>query len=417
MNINTQQFAEDAVLGSILAENHLFADLQLKEEYFSGKNRMLYLAMKKLYEQRLPIDLVTLVTKGGPQDWDGASRIQQLQRLANVEKVDGHFKVIEDAYKERKKEEVLSIALRDKWSVADIQSALNDIETRNVSDRKTSKEIAMEMFNMPWEEIEEVMGMNTGIKSLNLMTSGFQDSDLVILGARPSMGKTDVMMHWAYHASKSGYIPVIFSLEMPAKKIMQRLVGMIGMVNRNKLKNPNKYLSEKEKQGWSYVMGELGDTGIEIFDNAGQTVSEIRSKVRKIANENPGKKIAIFLDYLTLIRSEEKYGTEALKVTKIVESLKGIAKEFKAPFVCLSQLSRGVEQRQDKRPMMSDLRESGGIEQAADLIAFLYRDAYYSGNKDDRSLELIIAKNREGEVGTIMCDYSTFTGVIKDANV
>ena len=413
---NNQQYCEDAVLGCILAENYLINDLPLKDEYFSGQNKMLLAAMKVCADAGLPIDVVTLITRTNPQDFGGVEKLQQIQKLANVKKVDGYLKVLEDVYKERETHKVLSIGLEENKSAGEVISLLSAIDTNNVSDRHDANDLAVDFFNMPWEEISGVLGMKTGINKLDLFTSGFQDADLVIIGARPSMGKTDMMTHFVYSASKAGYLPVIFSLEMPAKKIFNRMIGQVGGINRNKLKDPNKYLSDKEKDNWSIVMGEIANTGMIIFDKAGQTTQEIRAKVRKVQGENKGKKLALFLDYLTLIRSEEKLGTEALKVTKITEDLKAIAKEFQAPFTVLAQLSRSVEQRQDKRPMMSDLRESGGIEQAADVIGFLYRDSYYSGDENDRSMEFLIAKNREGQTGTIICEYNKFTGVIRDAD-
>lgn len=163
------------------------------------------------------------------------------------------------------------------------------------------------------------------------------------------------------------------------------------------------------------MIGELNETRMQIFDGAGQSVAEMRAKTRKLMNQFPHKKPIIFIDYLTLISSGQSYGGNShLQVTEISKSIKMMAKDFNCPVICLAQLNRSVESRANKRPMMSDIRESGSVEQDADIILFLYREAYYDKQTEDHSLELIVSKNRNGPVGNIKVNYNEFTGKIED---
>ena len=246
------------------------------------------------------------------------------------------------------------------------------------------------------------------------MTGGFQDGEVTILAARPSMGKSDVMLHFAKAAGWAGYLPIVFSLEMPEKLITSRLIASTGGYNRLKMRDPGKMLSQSQKDRWADVIGYLNQTNIQIFDGAGQTISEMRAKTRKMMHQFPNMKPVIFIDYLTLIRSAETYGGNShLQVTEISRNLKTMAKDFECPVVCLAQLNRSVETRAEKRPMMSDIRESGSVEQDADVILFLYREKYYDKETENPYLEIIVSKNRNGPVGAIQVKYNEFTGLIE----
>ncbi len=202
---------------------------------------------------------------------------------------------------------------------------------------------------------------------------------------------------------------------MKDEKLRDRLIASTGNYNRNKMKNLYERLSEEQKKTWMNTLGRVAQTSIEIFDKSGQTLSEIRMKVRKVKNQNPGKQLIVLIDYLTLIKPNNDYrGNMHLAVSDISKGLKAIAKDFDCPVICLAQLSRDVDRRKDKRPVLSDLRESGSIEEDADVVIFFYRDAYYSKKDDDDSLEMIIAKNREGETGSIFAKYNKYTGAISD---
>lgn len=238
---------------------------------------------------------------------------------------------------------------------------------------------------------------------------------MTILAARPSMGKTDVMLHFAKMTGWAGFLPLVFSLEMREERITSRLVASTGGINRGKMLNLKKELDQNQKDKWPDVVGDLSETNIQLFDGAGQTIAEIRAKTRKLMHQFPDKKPILFIDYLTLIHSNQFYdGNSHLQVTEISKSLKTMAKDFDCPVICLAQLNRSVESRANKRPMMSDIRESGSVEQDADVILFLYREAYYNEDSKDHSLEIIVSKNRNGPVGTIAVNYNKYTGRLED---
>lgn len=411
------QLAEEAVLGTILKENHLLLDANLKEEYFSGENKALFIAMKELQQKGRLIDLVTLLTHSNHAAFGGAGKLNKIQSLANVNKFDKYIEILADQWREKEKLNILEIAKHENWNLGKITNALNDLVSNDVDDHQSIKSLLTEVLEEPWNEQATPKGIDMGLKNLQAMTNGFQNTDLVILAARPSMGKTDVMLHFAKQAGWHGCLPIIFSLEMSAVKLRDRMIASTGNINRSKMKNLSKELSEKQKEIWTTVIGKVSETNLEIFDKSGQSIQEIRMKVRKVRNENPDKQLIIFIDYLTLIKPSEDYkGNMHLAVSDISKSLKAIAKEFNCPVVSLAQLSRGVEKRPDKRPMLSDLRESGSIEEDADLVMFLYRDAYYSKDEEDDSLEIIIAKSREGAVGMVKSKYNKFTGAISNGD-
>lgn len=200
---------------------------------------------------------------------------------------------------------------------------------------------------------------------------------------------------------------------MPEKMLTTRLIASVGGFNRSKMRDPKNHLSPKQKEKWPHVMTELSKTHIQIFDHGGQTVPEIRAKTRKIMNQFPNKKPIVFIDYLTLIRpNQTNAGNTHMQVTEISQNLKNLAKDFQCPVICLAQLNRGVESRANKRPLMSDIRESGSVEQDADVIVFLYREKYYETDSDHNRLGLIISKNRNGPVGMVDVHYNEFTGGI-----
>ena len=407
---------EEAVLSTILKEPHLLSDVELKPEYFqSMENRSLFLNMKQLASQGKHIDMITLITAGDVESFGGAGKLNRIAPQANAGKFDNYVNLMIEQWQEREKLNVLEIAKLENWSLERITKELNDLVSTKVDDFHDINDLLVEVYESPWEESEVQTGIDTGLKSLQLATNGWQNGDLVIVAARPSMGKTDVMLHLARHAGWNDCIPIVFSLEMPGKKLRDRLIASVGSYNRSKMKDVFRRLTEKQKDTWSDTLGMVSKTSIKIFDKSGQTVPEMRMKVRKVKNENPGKQLIVFIDYLTLIKPMDDYrGNMHLATSDISKGLKAMAKEFDCPVISLAQLSRGVEKRDNKRPILSDLRESGSIEEDADLVMFLYRDAYYSKNEEDNSLELIIAKNREGEVGTINATYNKFTGVIND---
>lgn len=410
--------AEKAFLGSILKENYLLKDTVIKQDYFEdNRHKELFKIMLDFNHKRKNVDIISLSTLVNLESFGGISYLNELLSFANIEKFEEYEDLIIESWKQREKRNILNKASLNDWEINKVIGALDQINETKLDDHTSISDALKIMYEAPWEEKAIKKGVPTGLKILDSMTNGFQDSELTIIAARPSMGKTDVLIHFAKQAGWQGYLPCIFSLEMPEEKITDRLIASTGRFNRMKMRNPFRDLTDSQKNEWSLTIGRVGDTNIQIFDDSGQSVSEIRAKTRKMIHSFPDRKPIIFIDYLTLIRPVEFYGGNAnLQVSEISRDLKAMAKDLKCPVVTLAQLSRSVESRQDKRPMMSDIRDSGSVEQDADLIMFLYREKYYNPESDNKTLEIITRKNRNGPVGTVYTRYNEHTGEILDAD-
>lgn len=407
---------EKAVLGTFLKHNYLLKDTTLRPEHFEDtRHRRLFRLMLDLIGRGKPVDVVTLSTAPEIDQLGGISYINELASFADEEKIEEYTELVLEAWKEREKNNILTRAMQEGWSIEKITSSLDAINKAKMDDHTSIADALAAIYEAPWRPEEKKRGVSTGIAQLDRMTGGFQDSELAVIAARPSMGKTDTMIHLAKQAGWQGYLPIIFSLEMPNERITDRLIASTGKFNRMKMRDLYRGLTDEQKKAWPDVIGKVAATNIQIFDGAGQTVAEMRAKTRKMIHSFPDKKPVIFIDYLTLIKPAHFYGGNAhLQVTELSQSLKAMAKEFNCPVITLAQLNRSVEQRADKRPMMSDIRESGSVEQDADLIIFLYREKYYNRDSNDDTLEFIVAKQRNGPVGAIKVKYNEYTGEIID---
>jgi replicative DNA helicase len=408
--------AEKAFLGSLMKAEYLLKDSVIQPEQLeSTRHKDIMRRMLELTHAGKNIDLITFTTLPDLDALGGMSYLSELLSYADLEKFDGMEKLILDLWKEREKRNILTIASMNDWEVAKVMGELDKINQARMDDHTSLQQALSDIYEAPWEDPLILRSATTGIKELDKVTGGFQGGEVTILAARPSMGKTDVMLHFAKMSGWAGYLPLLFSLEMPEKLITTRLVASTGGFNRGKMRDPKRMLSEEQKNKWSDVMGDLTETHIQIFDGSVQTIAEMRAKTRKMMNQFPQKKPILFIDYLTLIHSGQFYGGNShQQVTEISKSLKAMAKDFDCPVICLAQLNRSVESRANKRPMMSDIRESGSVEQDADVIMFLYREAYYDKEAENQALEIIVSKNRNGPVGTIAVNYNEHTGRIED---
>ncbi|WP_339254308.1 DnaB-like helicase C-terminal domain-containing protein [Sporosarcina sp. FSL W8-0480] len=405
--------AEKAVLGSMLKENYLITDSNLAVSQFTDAvHKMIFQSMKELYSKGKAVDFITLLTMNNPQDLGGANYIHNLTNYAQIDKFDDHVGAMLDVWREREKQNVLHLAAQENWQIDRIMTNLEALIDNRASDHSSISDLLVDVYEAPFIEQEIAEGSTTGIRQLDDMTNGFQDGELTIIAARPSMGKSDIMLHLSKHAGWKNRLPIIFSLEMSASSLRDRLLSSTGSFSRTRMRNPYLYLNETQKSTWPKTIGMLSKTNIQFFDRSKQTVAEMRMKVRKMIHENPDRKPVIFIDYLTLIHSEDTSSNMHLRIWQITKDLKAMAREFNCPVITLAQLSRAVEQRMDKRPLMSDLRESGSIEEDADIIIFLYRNAYYNQDDTDRTMELIISKNRNGPVGTVVAAYNKTTGEV-----
>ncbi len=318
------------------------------------------------------------------------------------------------------------------WSIEKIQKEFDSIQTDTLAVETDIKNDIVKMAERPYIPLQEQRVVPTNLKELEKLIVGFRQGELTIVAGRPSMGKTDVMNYFALTAGFAGFLPIIFSLEMSKGMLLDRMIAACGRISRLKMRDPYQYFSEKQREQWIPVLTELSHANIQIDDRAGLRVSQMRAQVRKLVKNNPNLKPIVFIDYLQIIYSAALKGSnQTVIIGQISWELKQMAKEFDCPVVCLSQLNRSVESRQNKHPFMSDLRDSGNIEQDADVIILLYRDTYYGQTakiegeealqEEDSTttptrekLELNVAKNRNGPTGIVTVNYSKMTGQLKE---
>jgi replicative DNA helicase len=412
--------AEQAVLGSILLEADALVTAMERlrpDDFYQPVHRMIYETMIELGETGQPIDLVTLTAAlQDKQRLEEAGGVDYLSRLLSVvptaANVDYYARIVEEKSLLRRLIRTATEIVQEGYAGADdVGLLLNDAEQRilEISNRRTGsgfisiRDVLMDVF----EQIEflyhhrgGVTGIPSGFPDLDRMTSGFQRSDLIIVAARPSVGKTAFALNIAQNVGvRARETVAIFSLEMSASQLVQRMICAESNVDAGRLRTGRLEGDDWEKL--TMAIGALSEADIYIDDTPGITVADIRAKLRRLKKER-GLGLVV-IDYLQLIQGRGKPGeNRQQEVSEISRTLKQIARELNVPVIALSQLSRGVEQRQDKRPMLSDLRESGSIEQDADIVAFLYRDDYYDRETEKKNIiEIIIAKQRNGPVGTV----------------
>jgi len=412
--------AEQAVLGSVLlqAEALVSAMERLRsEDFYSPEHQLIYEAMIELGEDNQPIDLVTLTAnlqdKGQLEEIGGVSYLAKLATgVPTAANIDYYAQIVEEKSLLRRLIRTATQIVQNGYAATDeVSILLSEAEQRilEIANRRSSsgfisiRDVLMEVF----ERVEFLYnhkggttGIPSGFQDLDKMTSGFQRNDLIIVAARPSVGKTAFALNIAQNVGvRARETVAIFSLEMSAAQLVQRMVCAESNVDAGRMRTG--YLEGDDWEKLTMAIGALSEANIYIDDTPGITVADIRAKCRRLKKEKGLGMIMI--DYLQLIQGRGKAGeNRQQEVSEISRTLKQIARELDVPVIALSQLSRGVEQRQDKRPMMSDLRESGSIEQDADIVAFLYRDDYYDKESEKKNIiEIIIAKQRNGPVGTV----------------
>lgn len=412
--------AEQAVLGAVLLDSVAIISVMetLKsEDFYRQAHQHIYEAMIELNGDNEPIDLITLTTRlQTKQQLAEVGGIQYLTELASAvptsANVTYYARIVEEKSMLRRLIRTATEIVTNGYAGAeDVGDLLSEAEMRilEISNRKSGtgfiaiKEVLMEVFERV-EALYNQRGTTTGIPSgfpdLDKMTSGFQRNDLIIVAARPSVGKTAFALNVAQNvAVRARETVAIFSLEMSAAQLVQRIICAEANVDAGRIRTG--HLEGDDWEKLTMAIGTLSEAEIYIDDTPAITVADIRAKCRRLKKEKGLGMILI--DYLQLIAGRGKAGeNRQQEVSEISRTLKQIARELEVPVIALSQLSRGVEQRQDKRPMMSDLRESGSIEQDADIVAFLYRDDYYDKESEKKNIiEIIIAKQRNGPVGTV----------------
>ncbi|WP_127506162.1 replicative DNA helicase [Paenibacillus humicus] len=417
--------AEMAVIGSVLIDPAAYDVVSAKlgpGKFFHDEHKRIFRAMGELAKNGHPIDMLTLVSllqdKEELDDVGGVNKIAQMASTVPTASNAGYYADrVNEKYMQREAIEIARELLKLATSGQDVaqfaaaaEKKISKLTEEAVQERPFTT--MKQALGQVWEESEErynnrnnnrgITGTPTGFTDLDKMTAGLQKQDLIIVAARPSVGKTALALNIAQHVGvKAKETVAIFSLEMSAKQLTARMISSQSNMDAEKLKTGLFEGDDWERMG--FAVGVLSQARIFIDDTPGITVREIRNKCRQLKKEH-GLGL-ILIDYLQLIQGMGSGGlsNRQQEVSDISRTLKQIARELDVPVIALSQLSRGVEQRQDKRPMMSDLRESGSIEQDADIVAFLYRDDYYKKQDSDKKniIEIIIAKQRNGPVGTV----------------
>lgn len=417
--------AEQAVLGALLVSGDgmtRIVDLVEAESFYRKAHQVIYAAMVDLYEKSEPIDIITLSQylkdEGLLDNVGGRQYITDLSlAVATTANLEYYAKTVQQKALLRHLIKAGTEIVGYCYEETDADVALDKAEhlvfglaqKRNMQQLVHIKHIVEDSFaaiEKRYENRDVLSGVPTGFYDLDAMTSGFQKSDLVIIAARPSMGKTAFVLNLAHSAAVEANVPVaIFSLEMSKEQLVQRMLCAEAQIDANRLRTGHMHTND-----WTHLataMGKLGESPVFIDDSAMLNSLEIRAKCRRLKSEMKGLGL-IIIDYIQLMQGRKATDNRVQEVSEISRSLKQLARELSVPVVALSQLSRAVEARQNKRPMLSDLRESGSIEQDADIVMFIYRDEYYNPESDKRGeAEIIIAKQRNGPVGTVELLYQS----------
>jgi replicative DNA helicase len=414
--------AEQAVIGAMLVNNetiHVVSEIISGEDFYQKALGVLFDGIVELNQRGQGVDMVTLQEylkeKDVPPEISGMEYMKEImgdtytsvnvQRYAGIVKekkilrmlIQINEEITNDCYLQNQPlEEILQTTEKKVFELLEGGNTQTYLPIRDIVIK------ALERMDEVFKSEDGITGVRTGFDDLDRMLSGLQRSDLVLIAARPSMGKTAFALNIAQNASfRHDKVVAVFSLEMSNQQLMNRLFAMEGRVDAQRIRS-SKQLKEED---WKKVIESaetIGKSNLIIDDTSGITVPQIRSKCRKIILEK-GLDMVI-IDYLQLMSASKSKGNEnrQQEISEITRSLKGLARELNVPVVALSQLSRGPEQRQEKRPLLSDLRESGAIEQDADVCMFIYRDDYYKNDSDRKDIaEIIVAKQRNGPTGTI----------------
>ena len=422
--------AERALIGGIFYNQELFEeikDIVSAEDFYKIEHSDIFKAMTKVYSTSKGIDVILIDEEIKKSNLNNKDKI--LEILNDIlDEITSSYNLLEYANLIKEKsmlrklgnvgDEITKLAYNDIRPAEDIidvaESMVLNLSKRilknSIVDMKTAGVEEILRMERVSDNRGKTLGISTGFIDLDRMTSGLNNSDLIILAARPAMGKTAFALNLALNAGKEKKKVLVFSLEMPAQQLYQRLLSIESGIPQNKLKNV--YLEEDEWRKLTVATGNLSETEIYVADLPYTNVLEIRSYARKMKSQN--QLDLIIIDYLQLINGTGRGGSEFSRqqeISDISRSLKGLARELDVPVIALSQLSRAVESRVDKRPMLSDLRESGAIEQDADIVAFLYREEYYIPETENKGItELIIGKHRNGATGTVKLNFlSEFT--------
>jgi replicative DNA helicase len=423
--------AEESVLGGVLLDNTAI-DRALEsitaDDFYREAHRKIMRAMIELNQRGEPVDLVTLsdvlTVRGELPDVGGAAYLAELaDKVPTAANVAYYARIVRQKSVLRSLiQTATEIATRGYETGADVDQFLDEAEHKifEISERKVRPQFfkireimveSMKAIEQLYERKELVTGVPTGFIDLDRMTAGLQPADLIVIAGRPSMGKTAFALNIAEYVALTAKVGVaIFSLEMSKEQLVLRMLCSEARVDQSKVRAG--FAAERDFPKIAMAASRLAESPIYIDDTPALSVLELRAKARRLKREREAKLGVIIVDYLQLMRGHSDADNREQEISSISRSLKALAKELNVPVVALSQLNRQVETRAEKRPVMADLRESGAIEQDADVIAFLYRPIVYDKNAEERAAEVVIAKQRNGPIGTVsltfMSEYTRF---------
>jgi replicative DNA helicase len=424
--------SEQSVLGSILIDNdaiHKVAEILSPEDFYKETHQKIYQAMLSLYERGEPLDLITLsdeLKRNKVLDKVGgiAYLVQLTEAVPTAANVLNYARIVKEKSLLRNlisaATEIISECYREEEEIEDLLDRAEQLifsisEFRIKPSFYPIKDVLKETFKIIerlYERKELITGVPSGFKDLDRLTSGFQPSDLIIVAGRPSMGKTAFCLNIAQYAAIHARVPTaIFSMEMSKEQVAMRMLCSEAKVNASKVRSG--FLSEAELQRLTLAASMLSDSPLVIDDTPALSVLELRAKARRLKREiSLG---LVIIDYLQLMRGRSSTERREQEISEISRSLKALAKELQIPVIAISQLSRRAEDRPGRRPQLADLRESGAIEQDADVILFIYRDEVYNPNSPKKGIaEIIIGKQRNGPTGTVELAYIPELTAFKD---
>ncbi|HEX6462635.1 MAG TPA: replicative DNA helicase [Candidatus Saccharimonadales bacterium] len=412
--------AEVSLLGAVLIDEEILADISDKlkaEDFYDKRHKSMFAAMLRLFEAHKPVDLLTLTEELKKKDeLDLVGGPGYISELTNSVPTAAHAETYADIVRQKAlrrrlikaSSEIAEMGFEEDTEVQELLEKA-EAELFSVSDTNLKQDLVSldQILNESFDRLDELhrdknkmRGVRTGWKDLDNMTAGLQRSDLIILAARPAMGKTTLATNLAYNiATKEKQPVVIFSLEMSKEQLVDRMLADAAGVDAWNIRTGA--LSDEDFEKLSHAMGELAEAPIYIDDTPGMTVLEMRTKARRLAHDRPLG--LLMVDYLQLMSASARSdGNRVQEVSEISRGLKLIARELNVPVVALSQLSRTVENRSPQIPQLADLRESGSIEQDADIVMFIYREDYYNPETERQHItDLIISKHRNGPVGKV----------------
>lgn len=403
---------EKSLLSCLIKKGDLIKEVAISDKHFESlEHQRIFTAMRSLEQRNEPIDIVSLTMELGQDILLSGGRVYLADlhnMITDLENFKTYEKYVLNEYKIRTAKQ-LAKGMDEMTSAKDIEK-LQDLinEVNNLLETAEEKEFniieTLVEINEDVEKVKEgINGIPTGYTDLDIVLDGLGEEELIILAARPSVGKTAFALGITTNICESNHFVDFFSLEMSAKSLLMRMFSNVANVDSMKLKSAMKRFSSEDWQKYRIAQGKLSSykENLAIYDESQITLQGIRSKVRRSIRRFPDKRHLVIIDYLTLIKGSGRRERH-LEVGEISRGLKRMSRDLKVPVILLAQLNRGVEQRQDKRPMLSDLRDSGEIEQDADKILFLHRDDYYDKETENKNIiDIIVSKNRNGSLGTV----------------